>query len=112
MPILIGGHARPALRRAARLGDGWISANSDYESLKSMIATLDELRSEHGTADRPDFEVHAFDMGAREPEDFHRLSELGVTDASVTPWNPYDPALDLGGKIAAIEAFAHRVIAA
>jgi alkanesulfonate monooxygenase SsuD/methylene tetrahydromethanopterin reductase-like flavin-dependent oxidoreductase (luciferase family) len=28
VPLLVGGHAKPALRRAARLGDGWVSAGS------------------------------------------------------------------------------------
>ena len=35
IPILIGGHAEPALRRAARLGDGWMHAGSD--DLEHMI---------------------------------------------------------------------------
>jgi probable F420-dependent oxidoreductase len=110
VPILVGGHARPALRRAARLGDGWVSANSDYESLKGMIATLNELRREYGTADRADFEIHAYDMAARGPGDFSRLEELGVTDACVTPWNPYDPGLTLQMKLDGVQAFADRVI--
>lgn len=110
VPILIGGHAKPALRRAARIGDGWISANSDYESLRGMIATLNELRVEFGTADKSDFEIHAFDMAAKQAGDFQRLSELGVTDACVTPWNPYDPSLQREDKLAAIREFSRRVI--
>jgi probable F420-dependent oxidoreductase len=110
MPILVGGHAVPALRRAARSGDGWISANSDYESLQQMIAKLNELRREFGTDARSDFEIHAFDMHARKLDDFRRLAELGVTDICVTPWNPYDPALDRAQKLARIEQFAEAII--
>ena len=110
VPILIGGHAKPALRRAARHGDGWISANSDYQSLEKMIATLNDLREEYGTRGNSAFEIHAFDVGARAPADFRRLADLGVTDACVTPWNPYDPALDLEQKLAALSDFAARVI--
>ena len=29
VPILIGGHSKLALKRAARVGDGWISAGLD-----------------------------------------------------------------------------------
>ena len=36
VPILIGGQSKPALRRAARLGDGWISAGSSFEELEDM----------------------------------------------------------------------------
>lgn len=110
VPILVGGHAVPALRRAARSGDGWVSANSDHESLQQMIGKLNELRREFGTDDRADFEIHAFDMHARKLDDFRRLAELGVTDICVTPWNPYDPSLDRAQKLAKIEQFAEAII--
>lgn len=110
VPILIGGHSRPALRRAARLGDGWISANSDYESLAGLIATLNELRAECGTLDRADFEIHVFDMYARSADDFRRLADLGVTDICVTPWNPTAPDLTAERKVAALQKFAEHVI--
>jgi len=110
LPILVGGHAVPALRRAASTGDGWISANSDFESLQQMIGKLDELRRECGTDGRSDFEVHAFDMHARTLDDYRRLADLGVTDICVTPWNPYDPSLDRAKKLARIEQFSEAVI--
>lgn len=110
LPILVGGHAVPALRRAAQSGDGWISANSDYASLRGMIARLNELRREFGTDGRSDFEIHASDVNARTLDDFRRLAELGVTDLCITPWNPYDPALDLAQKLARIELFAEEII--
>lgn len=110
VPVLVGGHAVPALRRAAQSGDGWISANSDYESLRQMIGKLNELRRDCGTDTRADFEIHAFDMHARKLDDFRRLAELGVTDICVTPWNPYDPSLDRARKLARIEQFAETII--
>ena len=109
MPILIGGHAKPALRRAARLGDGWISANSDYDTLSGLIDQLNAFREEYGRDD--DFEIHALDSDLRSLDDCRRLAELGVTDICVTPWNPYDPALTLEDKLRGIEGFAGAVIA-
>ena len=109
VPILVGGHAVPALRRAAQVGDGWISANSDYDALKQMICQLNDFRQEFGTAGRADFEIHAYDMHARTLDDFRRLEELGVTDICVTPWNPYAPSLDLTQKLAKIERFAETI---
>ena len=110
VPVLIGGHARPALRRAARLGDGWISANTDYETLQGLLATLDEMRREYGTAERVDFEIHAFDVAAHSLDDFRRLEALGVTDICVNPWNAYDPQITREQKLAGIEAFAEHII--
>lgn len=110
VPILIGGHAKPALRRAARLGDGWVSANSDYETLKGLLEILAEFRQEYGTDERTCFEVHAFDVTARTLEDYKRLEALGVTDICVNPWNPYDPEITLNEKIAGIERFARGII--
>ncbi len=112
VPLLIGGHAKPALRRAAKLGDGWVSANSDYETLQGLLGLLDELRQEHGTAENTDFEIHAFDTTARSVDDYHRLAELGVTDICVSPWNPYDPDLGREKKLEAISAFATNIISA
>jgi alkanesulfonate monooxygenase SsuD/methylene tetrahydromethanopterin reductase-like flavin-dependent oxidoreductase (luciferase family) len=112
VPVLIGGHAKPALRRAARLGDGWVSANTDYDTLAGLIATLNELREEHGTFDRPDFQVHAYDVTARSLDDYRRLADLGVTDICLTPWNPMDPALTRQQKLDGLKLFGEHVISA
>ncbi len=42
-PVLLGGAAEPALRRAGRLADGWISSSgADLSRLKEPIATVKE----------------------------------------------------------------------
>jgi probable F420-dependent oxidoreductase len=110
MPIIVGGHSKPALQRAARLGDGWVSANTDLATLKSLLAELDSLRAAAGTRARKDFEIHGFDMAAQKPEDFRRLGELGVTDACVAPWG-FDPAAALPVQLAALKRFGDEVIA-
>jgi probable F420-dependent oxidoreductase len=108
VPILIGGHARPALRRAARLGDGWISANADRETLRDLIAQLDEFRQQY--EQREEFEIHALDSNLRSADDCLQLADLGVTDICVTPWNPYQNDLSLQDKLDAIERFASEII--
>ena len=86
IPILIGGHSKPALRRAARIGDGWVSANTDLPTLKAMITELNGYRTDFGTLDRPSFEIHGIDFAARTVADFQRMEEVVVTHAGLMPW--------------------------
>jgi probable F420-dependent oxidoreductase len=44
IPVLIGGHSDAALRRAARLGDGWMHGGGDPADLPRLLARLAELR--------------------------------------------------------------------
>lgn len=110
VPIIVGGHSKPALQRAARLGDGWVSANTDFATLKALIAELDALRVAAGTRARADFEIHGFDMAAHSVADFRRLGELGVTDACVAPWG-FEPAAPLQTQLDAVCRFGDEVIA-
>jgi probable F420-dependent oxidoreductase len=80
VPILYGGHSKAALARAARLCDGWISANADTDALKAMIGELNALRERYGTLSRPDYEIHVMDVTASTTDDYRRLADLGATD--------------------------------
>jgi probable F420-dependent oxidoreductase len=55
-PIIIGGMAPPALRRAAREGNGWYGFALTVERTRSVIEELRRLRAEVGRADEP-FEI-------------------------------------------------------
>ncbi len=45
-PIWVGGSSRPALRRAAARGDGWLPQTAKRAELKTQVAELRELRQE------------------------------------------------------------------
>jgi probable F420-dependent oxidoreductase len=46
IPVLIGGHSDAALRRAARLGDGWMHGGGDPADLPRLLARLAQFRRE------------------------------------------------------------------
>ena len=110
LPILIGGHSEPALRRAALLGDGWTSAGSSWEELARMLKRLDELRRELGTAGRP-FQIHAGAPDMDRSEGFRRLEDLGGSHGVASVWNVYETPPTLEAKLDAVRRFADRVIA-
>ncbi len=112
IPILIGGHAAPALRRAALRGDGWIHAGGDPAELGTMLEKLRALRAEYGRTDS--FEIHVISMDAFSVDGAHRLEDMGVTDAIVGFRWPYVKGPDtqpLQDKLDALRRFADTVIA-
>ena len=112
LPILIGGHADAALKRAARLCDGWMHAGSEGDRLPEMIARLEELRREYGRESEP-FEIHVISMDGYSADGCKRLEELGVTDVIIGFRNAYQMEQDtetLQQKIDAMKWFADSVI--
>lgn len=113
IPILVGGHAEGALRRAARLGDGWVHGGGDPEDLPRLLARLADLRREAGRDGEP-FEVHAISLDAFSVDGVRRLEEAGVTDVIVGFRYPYtrDPDTQpLQDKLDALRRYADQVIA-
>jgi probable F420-dependent oxidoreductase len=111
IPILVGGHADVALRRAARL-DGWMhGGGSSPEELDRLIARVNKFREEEGKTGP--FETHVISMDAYTVDGIKRLEDKGVTDAIVGFRYPYiigpDPE-PLEKKIRNLERFAEKVI--
>jgi alkanesulfonate monooxygenase SsuD/methylene tetrahydromethanopterin reductase-like flavin-dependent oxidoreductase (luciferase family) len=110
VPVYVGGHSEAGLKRAARLGDGWISVNVPADELKVAIARLVELRVEYGRAEVP-FEIDVSPTDVRDATGYHDIETAGATICRVTPWRIYDEGQTTAGRIAALRRFADEVIA-
>ena len=86
VPIYVGGTTTPALRRAARYGDGWVSVIHSMNEVEGLIAELNDFRREFGRENEP-FDIMMHCPDAETVDDIRRLEDMGVTDLQVTPWS-------------------------
>lgn len=109
VPVLVGGHSEPALRRAAR-HDGWLGINYDLEEVPSLLQRLSACRREAGTA-TGDFEVVVAFTSPPSLDDLKRMEDLGVTGVVNPPWLFYGlPSSSIEFKRATLEEYAARYI--
>ena len=114
IPILVGGHADAALKRAAR-NDGWMHGGGEPEELDRLArqAQADSARTRSdGPAD--EFEIHVISIDGFTLDGVKRLEDKGVTDVIVGFRIPYIMGPDtepLDSKIRKLERFAENVIA-
>ena len=110
-PLLIGGHAEPALKRAARVGDGWMCAGADMEQLAAYIRRINQLREEYGTADKP-FSIYTTGQNAFTREGIEELESIGVTEVIIGFRNVYEMEADktLEEKIGMLNWYAGEFI--
>jgi alkanesulfonate monooxygenase SsuD/methylene tetrahydromethanopterin reductase-like flavin-dependent oxidoreductase (luciferase family) len=111
IPILVGGHADAALRRAARC-DGWMHGGGQPEELDRLIKRLNQIREEEGQTGP--FEIHVISVDGFTRDGIKRLEDKGVTDVIVGFRIPYIMGQDtepLDNKIRNLERFAEKVIA-
>ena len=111
VPIYFGGVSEPALRRTARLGDGWISDIHSTEELRAICAKLRRYRAEAGRDGVP-FSVIASANDAFGVDGYRRLEDAGVTHLMTMPWFFYGgPTIPVAQKLEAVARFADDVIA-
>lgn len=121
IPIYVGGTTTPALRRAARFGDGSLTIIQNKEDVEGLVAELNGFRRGFGRENEP-FDIMTHCPDVKTVDDIRRLEELGVTDLQVTPWSIPGILADMGVgnikqppplavKLEAIKRYADQVIA-
>jgi probable F420-dependent oxidoreductase len=85
VPVYVGGLSPAALRRAARLGDGWIGTGQSPEEAVEYVARLRRLREDAGRAGEP-FETIVPLTVPPDRELLTRLEAAGVTSTTLWPF--------------------------
>jgi alkanesulfonate monooxygenase SsuD/methylene tetrahydromethanopterin reductase-like flavin-dependent oxidoreductase (luciferase family) len=112
IPLLVGGHADAALRRAVVRGDGWMHGGGSAEELDALLHKIAAIRKAEGLDGKP-FEVHVISVDAYTVDGINRLEDCGVTDVIVGFRMPYIVGPDsepLQKKIDHLNRYADNVI--
>jgi probable F420-dependent oxidoreductase len=83
-PIHVGGESDAALRRAARIGDGWLGLNHTLETIADPLTRLERFRREYSVLDRPFECIAGGEVTNR--DDIKRWEDTGVTRLFGRPW--------------------------
>lgn len=84
MPIYVSGPADRVLKRAACLGDGWMSRMAKVEDMPPSLAKLKQYREEAGRANEP-FEIIQVMENPWGLDDVRRAEDMGITQMILLP---------------------------
>jgi probable F420-dependent oxidoreductase len=110
VPILCGGESEAALRRAARLCDGWVGTAYAWDDAVRHVQKLTALRREYGRDGEP-FEIMLALLEMPSADLYRRAEDLGITAVMCAPWmGEYVEPDDHERYRSSIERFAETVI--
>ncbi len=88
IPIWVGGISEAALKRAARLGDGWISDLQTSQEIIDCVNKIKNYRKEYGRDHLP-LQVMATPSDAFDIDAYRVLEDNGITHLMTQPWPFY-----------------------
>lgn len=110
VPLYFGGTAEVALRRAARVGDGWIGAGNDAKDVPGVMQQLLQLRQEYGRDHLP-FDTLVGVNAVPDRPLFDSLQGCGMTSGLNMPFAyALGTRSSLDAKKRMMEQFAEEVI--
>jgi probable F420-dependent oxidoreductase len=78
VPIIVGGYADAAFRRAVQFGAGWYGFNLDPERAKGMLAKLDAAFAKAGKKRGPEYQIIITPPMTMKMDQMQAYAELGV----------------------------------
>lgn len=108
VPILIGGESKAALRRVARLADGWLPYNLPVEEAPGVIADLKAMTADHGR-DPAALRIVKIVYSNATLDDLKRYRDAGVTEFNLA--SSGEIPLNSEGLMARFAEFGERIVA-
>jgi probable F420-dependent oxidoreductase len=110
VPIWVGGVSVPALRRAARVGDGWLGSGQTPDEAVEILTRLNGLRKECGRENEV-FDAIAPLVTPPTPDDLKRIQDAGASGTVSYPFTyTIGPNTTIDQKRAYLEGFANSVM--
>jgi probable F420-dependent oxidoreductase len=106
VPIIVGGYAEPAFRRAARFGAGWYGFDRDPAATREILGRLDAALAQAGRARDKGFEVVITPPMAMPIDAMQEYAALGVDRLVVNLGSQRPERVDR--RMAEIEALVKR----
>ena len=106
--IVLGGRSEVAMRRAARIADGWIGGTYPASEVPDIVGRMQQLLADAGR-DPAGFEIS---LALVEPltAELDDLGRRGLSGISIPAWAPAGADAPVEAKIEAVEHFAEQII--
>ncbi|MEZ0049866.1 putative F420-dependent oxidoreductase [Mycobacterium sp. MAA66] len=106
VPIMSGGETEVALRRAARLCDGWVGTAYTLEQARPYVETLTKLRHEYGRGAEP-FDIMVALLEPQTIDTYQRAEDMGITQVMCAPW--FGTPLPADAELSETERFRRHI---